>query len=117
MTFFLTNAHSFIFCTHIKDIWKEDTLMYRVLNFSIICFCLLLLVACGGGGGGNASGNESDYDQTKKMVVDILKTDDGKKALVETLSDEKLKQELVINSEEVQKAINETLVSDEGKKM
>ncbi|MEK4800379.1 spore germination lipoprotein GerD [Oceanobacillus sp. FSL K6-0118] len=89
--------------------------MYRFIYVTIIGFCLLFLTACGGGG--NASTNDSDYDQTKKMVIDILQTDEGKKALTDTLSDEKLKKEFVINSEEVKKAINETLVSDEGKKM
>ena len=30
-----------------------------------------------------------DYEQTKKMVVDILKTDDGKKAIQELMADDK----------------------------
>jgi len=56
-----------------------------------------------------------DYDETKKLVVDILKTDDGKKALKEVLADESLKQELVINDKVVNEAITTTLVSDKGK--
>ncbi|WP_240473290.1 hypothetical protein [Oceanobacillus caeni] len=63
--------------------------MYRFIYVTIVGFCLLFLTACGGG---NASTKDSDYDQTKKMVIDILQTDEGKKALTDTLSDEKLKK-------------------------
>ena len=37
-----------------------------------------------------------DYEETKKMVVDILKTDDGKKAIQQVMSDEKMKSELIM---------------------
>jgi len=89
--------------------------MYRYNALAIIGFCLFVLSSCGGGT--NSSGNDADYEKTKSMVVDILQTEDGKKALTEILSDEKLKQELVINSDVVQQSINETLVSDKGKEM
>lgn len=41
------------------------------------CFLLLSLTACAPK---TQSSSNMDYDETKKMVVDILKTDDGKKA-------------------------------------
>ncbi|RLL39952.1 spore gernimation protein GerD [Oceanobacillus piezotolerans] len=90
--------------------------MMRYMFLSLIGFFLLFLAACGGAGG-NASGNQGDYEQTKKMVVDILQTEEGKKALTEILSDQKMKEELIMNSDQVKTAINETLVSDKGKKM
>jgi len=55
------------------------------------------------------------YEETKKMVIDILKTDDGKKALKEVLADEELKQELVLDSAVVAQTIESTLVSNKGK--
>ena len=58
---------------------------------------------------------QPDYDQTKKMVVDILKTDEGKKAIQEVMGDEKVKQQLVIDQQIVKKTIEETLTSDKGK--
>ncbi|WP_062350462.1 spore germination lipoprotein GerD [Bacillus kwashiorkori] len=56
-----------------------------------------------------------DYDQTKKMVVDIIKTEDGKKALKEVLADDELKHQLVLDNEVVTNSIEKTLVSDKGK--
>ena len=67
--------------------------------------------------GGEAAPKETDYDATKKMVVDILQTEEGKKALGEILSDEKMKQKLVIDSATVKQAIDETLASDKGAEM
>ncbi|GGF34921.1 germination protein GerD [Halobacillus andaensis] len=80
----------------------------------IICPILLVvfLAACNGSSG---AAEQSDYDTTKKMMVDILKTDEGQKALMEVLSDEKMKQELALESEEVSSAVKETLLSEEGK--
>lgn len=88
--------------------------MNRSIYVLFFAFLVLFLSGCNGG---NAAPEEGDYDKTKKMVVDILQTEDGKKALQEMLADEKMKQELVIQSDVVKKSINETLVSDKGKEM
>ena len=56
-----------------------------------------------------------DYEKTKKMVVDILKTDDGKKAIQDVLSDESVKSELIMNQDIIKKTVEETLASDKGK--
>lgn len=63
------------------------------------------------------SGKETDYDTTKKMVVDILQTEDGKKALRELMTDEEMKKQLVIESDTVKDAINNVLISEKGKEM
>nr|WP_139823689.1 spore germination lipoprotein GerD [Thalassobacillus devorans] len=71
----------------------------------------LFLTACAG----NSSGSEqADYDTTKKMVVDILKSDDGKKAMTEVLSDEKMQQAMALESEVVSDAVNQALTSEKG---
>lgn len=57
-----------------------------------------------------------DYDQTKKMVVDILKTDEGKKAIQEIIADEKVKQQLVIEQAVVKETLQQVLTSDKGVK-
>lgn len=61
-----------------------------------------------------AQGNQVDYDETKKMVVDIFKTDDGKKAIQEVMSDEKFKQQLIMEQTMVSDAVQSTLTSDKG---
>src|SRR5690625_3541649 len=55
----------------------------------------------------STSKKELDYDQTKKMVVDILQTDEGKKVLQEIIADDKMKQHLIIESDVVQQSITE----------
>lgn len=75
----------------------------------------LTLTACGGGTTDVGNAN-MDYEATKKMVVDILKTDDGKKAMQEMMKDEKIKQQLVMDQKIVSQTIENTLLSDKGKK-
>lgn len=57
---------------------------------------------------------EANYEETKKMVVDILKTDDGKKALQEVMADEKIKQQMVLDQAIVKDTIEQALTSDKG---
>lgn len=108
-------VHIFLFETHIKYMRKEVSLHMRQIMFLfLICLTLLITSACGGEA---SSGNENNYDGTKKMVVDILQTEDGKKALVELMADEKIKKELVIESDVVKDSINSALASEEGSDM
>jgi len=60
------------------------------------------------------SGGQIDYDQTKKMVVDILKTDDGKKAIQDVMTDDKLKEKLVMDQKVVADTIQSTLTSNKA---
>ncbi|HZW67202.1 MAG TPA: spore germination lipoprotein GerD [Pseudogracilibacillus sp.] len=86
--------------------------MKRLITILFFCITTVILISCG-----NPPQKEADYEQTKQMMVDILKTDEGKKALIDIISDDKLKQHLVIDAEIVQDTISETLVSNEGKEM
>ncbi len=60
---------------------------------------------------------EADYDQTKKMVVDILQTDEGKKVLQELITDDKMKQHLVLESQVVKQSITDALNSEASAEM
>ncbi|APH06613.1 spore germination lipoprotein GerD [Bacillus weihaiensis] len=60
------------------------------------------------------SSGQMDYEETKKMVVDILKTDDGKKALQEVMKDEEMMQTLIMDQNVVKQTIEETLTSEKG---
>jgi spore germination protein D len=73
----------------------------------------LIIVGCAQQEKENA---QPDYDQTKKMVVDILKTDEGKKAIQEIIADEKMKQQLIMEQAIVKQSIEQTLTSEKGMK-
>jgi len=81
---------------------------------AIIGIITLILAGCGND---TTARQDADYDQTKNMVVDILQTDDGKKALQEIIADDKMKQHLVMESDIVKKSITDALVSDQGTQM
>ncbi|MCK7605126.1 spore germination lipoprotein GerD [Geobacillus stearothermophilus] len=57
-----------------------------------------------------------DYDETKKMVVDILKTDEGKKAIQDIMSEDQMKQQLVMDQAAVKDTLEKVLTSEQGKK-
>jgi spore germination protein D len=57
----------------------------------------------------------ADYEGTKKMVIDLLKTDEGKKAFHELIAEEDMREDLVMDSDFVKKTIQDTLTSEEGK--
>ncbi|MBM7542745.1 spore germination lipoprotein GerD [Amphibacillus cookii] len=62
----------------------------------------------------NSSNQEANYETTKKMVTDILKSDEGKESIVEVIADESTQQIYVIHDQIVQSAIEEALTSEEG---
>jgi len=49
------------------------------------------------------------------MIVDILKTDEGKKAIQDIMTDDKMKSQLIMDQATVTKTIEKSLVSDKGK--
>ncbi|MEH7413941.1 spore germination lipoprotein GerD [Neobacillus drentensis] len=74
---------------------------------------ILFLASCSTSN--DISGNgQIDYDQTKKMVVDILKTDDGKKAIQDVMTSEAMKEKLVMDQKVVADTIQTTLTSDKA---
>nr|WP_153738470.1 spore germination lipoprotein GerD [Aquibacillus halophilus] len=87
--------------------------MRNLIPFALISFSLLILSSCAGNGGTN--GEQANYDETKKMVTDILKTDEGKKAITDVLADEEMQKTFVIESKTVEESVSKTLTSEEGK--
>ncbi|OIJ16265.1 spore gernimation protein GerD [Anaerobacillus arseniciselenatis] len=60
-------------------------------------------------------GNQPDYESTKQMMVDMLKTDEGKEAIQEILKDDEVRQELVMDQAFVKETIQQVLTSEQGK--
>lgn len=69
---------------HIKEEGTMKWLGYRWM-ICLICTFTLSLTACGSDQSSSSS-QGGGYKETKSMVIDILKTDDGKKAIYEALS-------------------------------
>lgn len=77
---------------------------------------LLLFLSVAGCAPAEGSGNaQPSYESTKKMMVDMLQTEEGKKAVQEVLSDEEVQQELVMEQAFVKETIQQTLTSEQGK--
>lgn len=80
----------------------------------ILLLIVLLIFLIAGCAQNEAGAQRVDYEETKKMVVDILKTDDGKKALQEVMSDDGMKEKLVMDQAMVTETIEKSLTSDKG---
>lgn len=89
-------------------------MLKRLWICTISLLFVLTLTACGGT---NSTAKEADYDTTKKMVVDILQTDEGKKAVAELVADEKLKKHLVMDSDTVKDAISKAMSPEQSQKV
>jgi len=76
--------------------------------FSLILLTILVLSGCS-----DSSANIS-YEDNKKMVVDALQTEDGKKALRTIFADSQFRDMLVIENEQVKKSVEETMLSKEA---
>jgi len=85
--------------------------MKKTSKFLIPAAFLILAAGCAQTESG---GGQVDYEETKKMVVDILKTDDGKKAIQEVMGDDGMKQKLIMDQPVVTDTIEKTLTSEKG---
>ncbi|WP_226660048.1 spore germination lipoprotein GerD [Pseudalkalibacillus hwajinpoensis] len=82
---------------------------FRLLTLG---FVILLIAGCATG---SAEGSQANYEETKKMLVDLLKSDEGKKAIQEVMSDEEIKKQLVMEQPFVKETIQKVLTTEEGK--
>ncbi|MGG0720459.1 spore germination lipoprotein GerD [Robertmurraya massiliosenegalensis] len=83
-------------------------------NKMVLLLIGLLVFGSAGCAQTEAGSKELDYEETKKMVVDILKTDDGKKALQEVMDDDGMKERLVMDQAVVSSTIQQSLTSEKG---
>lgn len=86
--------------------------MIRHVSIALLGLSLFFISACGD----NTESHDVEYESTKKMVVDILQTEDGKKAVKEILADDEIQDLLIMESGEVKEAVNEALSSEEAQK-
>ena len=84
----------------------------KTIRILLLLPIMVFLASCSSSD--TSSGGQIDYDQTKKMVVDILKTDDGKKAIQDVMTDDKMKEKLVMDQKVVSDTIQQTLTTDKA---
>ncbi|MEK4487676.1 spore germination lipoprotein GerD [Psychrobacillus sp. FSL H8-0484] len=77
--------------------------------FALILLSLGLLAGCSG-----TPSTPPSYEENKKMMIDALQSEDGKKAIQKLLEDPKFKELLVIDSEQVKKSVEKTMLSKEA---
>ncbi|MBU5595076.1 spore gernimation protein GerD [Amphibacillus sp. MSJ-3] len=81
----------------------------------IILIILSLITGCSPGNDQSNHSQDGGYEATKKMVTDILKSEDGKKAIAEVIADDSSQEIYVIHDDTVKKAIEDALTSEKGK--
>lgn len=79
------------------------------MRYIVVLSCMLLLSACSPGN------DKTSYEETKKMVVDALQTEEGKKALRDTLGDPTFQKMLVLEQDVVKQSVETSLLSEDGK--
>ena len=78
-------------------------------KFTLLLLLSLFLSACS-----QDKASTMSYDEVKKIMVDSLQTEDGKKALRQILEEPGFRELLVLEHDEVKKATEETLLSKEA---
>lgn len=85
---------------------------YVLLRMTLLSVVVILAAGCANQ---NEEAHQLDYEETKKMVVDILKTDEGKKALQEAIKDKEVRREVIMDEKVIKETVQTTLTSDKGK--
>lgn len=63
----------------------------------------------------DSGSKQPDYEDTKQMVVDMLQTEEGKKAIQDVLKEEEMKEQLLMEQDFIKETIQQTLASEDGK--
>ncbi|KXG44936.1 spore germination lipoprotein GerD [Tepidibacillus decaturensis] len=88
---------------------------YKIYTyFTFLLITLILLSGCNAFRKSESS-SMPNYKELKQMVVDILQTEDGKKAVAEALNDQETKKKMTLNTNDVQKIIQNEVLSPENK--
>lgn len=84
-------------------------------NILLSAMILILATACGNPAQRPESQGPS-YQQIKEMIVDVLETTEGKKAIREMMKDPEFKKEVIIADKDVEKAIANVMQDPKSKK-
>lgn len=85
---------------------RTDSMKLRAIW---LLFFLFLLTGCN-----DAKTTTMSYDEVKKIMVDAIQTEDGKKAIRQLFEDKSFRELLVLDTEDVKTATEKTLLSEEA---
>ena len=78
-------------------------------RFFYLLVFMLLMVGCS-----DTKSTTMSYDEVKKIMVDAIQTEDGKKAIRQLLEEQSFRELLVLETDEVKNATKQTLLSKEA---
>lgn len=81
----------------------------RIVRFFPLFLVVIFLTSCS-----DAPSAQPSYEEVKKIVLDAIQTEDGKKAIRQLLEDPNFRELVVLEHNEVQTAINNALVSEDA---
>ncbi|WP_096550120.1 spore germination lipoprotein GerD [Ureibacillus thermosphaericus] len=84
----------------------KNPLFNRLL---ILFFILILLASCS-----DSPNAQPSYEEVKKIVVDAIQTEDGKKAIRQLLEDPSFRELVILEHDEVETSINNSLLSEQA---
>lgn len=80
-----------------------------VRRYLFLSLMVLFLVSCS-----DTKTTSLSYEEVKKIMVDAVQTEEGKKAIRQLFEEKGFRELLVLNTDEVKKATEDTLFSKEG---
>lgn len=90
--------------------------IYYLMKFSLLIAMIALIASgCGQQQGGQQK-STPDYRQTKQMVIDILQTEEGKKAITEIVKSPENKQKILMNEQQIKKLMEDSFNKPENTK-
>jgi spore germination protein D len=78
-------------------------------RFFYLLVFMLLIVGCS-----DTKSTTMSYDEVKKIMVDAVQTEDGKKAIRQLFEEQSFRELLVLETDEVKNATKQTLLSKEA---
>lgn len=85
--------------------------MRKQVFYFLAFLMLFLLISCAPA---EQDEKQTNYESTKKMMMDILQTDEGKQTIQKVINQDQLKEEIIIDHPLMKQTIEETLTSDKG---
>ena len=92
-------------------LWMHQMIRPTYLWLALFGVVILLMSGCSS----DEEQSQADYKEVKQMVLDILQTEEGKKAIKEIIKDDAIKQEIMLDEPFIKKTIQETLLQADNK--